>query len=321
MKKRRVSFVVRTVISWRLVRSSAVLLRANTDLLIFPIVSAFLTLLVMATFGVSVLAIKGFDVQAVREISTEFRLVVMFLFYLVVYFVIFFSNTALVGAVMCMMDGGQPTIRDSLRIAYDRIGAIFGYALIMATVGMIFRWLYGRGGVPSRLVGPIVRRVLVFSILGLAWHLVTFLVVPVLVVENVGPIEAVKRSSRLVKNTWGEQIVGNTSIWLIFGAPVILIAIAAAPLLSIALRSPQDLFTILIVYAIVMVIVTLLLVQMALQGIFSAAVYRYAAGQRVADEFDETVLRNAFRPRPSSLASRMRNITRRNRTQASPHDS
>ena len=321
MTKRRNSFVVRTVISWRLVKSSAALLRANTDLLIFPIVSAFLTILVMATFAFSVLALNDFDVRAVRDISTESRFLLMFLFYLVVYFAIYFSNTALVGAVMVMMDGGKPTIRDSLRIAYERIGVIFGYAIIMATVGMIFRWLYGRGGVPARLAGPIVRRVLIFSILGLAWHLVTFLVVPVLVVENVGPIEAVKRSSRLVKETWGEQIVGNTSIWLIFSAPILIVAIASMPLLSRAVDSSNDLFTILVLYAVVMVIVTLLLVQMALQGIFSAAVYRYAAGQYVADEFDESVLRNAFRPRPSSLATRIHNLARRERRQGSPHDS
>ncbi len=321
MAKRRNSFVVRTVISWRLVRASADHLRANTDLLIYPIVSAFLTILVMAIFAVSVLAYKDFDVRAVRDLSAGARLGVMFLFYLVVYFVTYFSNTALVGAVLRMMDGEQPTIRESLGIAWDRLGVIFGYALIMATVGMVFRILFGRGGVPMRLAGPIMRRVLVFSILGLAWHLVTFLVVPVLVVENVGPIEAVKRSSRLVKETWGEQIVGNTSIWLIFSAPIVLFGLLALPGLTVALRSSQDVFTILVLYAFVMVIVTLLLVQMALQAIFSAAVYRYAAGKEVVDQFDETVLRNAFRPRRSSFATRIRRVVRRTDEQGMAHDS
>ena len=75
--------------------------------------------------------------------------------------------------------------------------------------------------------------------------------------------------------------------------------------------SSQDVFTILVLYAFVMVIVTLLLVQMALQAIFSAAVYRYAAGKEVVDQFDETVLRNAFRPRRSSFATRIRRVVRR----------
>lgn len=314
MGKRRSSFLERIVISWRLVRASSVLLRANTDLLIYPIVSAFLTILVMAAFVFSVLAFKDFDIRAVASLSTGARLGLMFLFYLVVYFVLYIANTALVSAMLAMMEGEQPTIRDSLRIAYDRLGVIFGYALIMATVGLIFRWLYGRGGVPSRLAGPIIGRTLMFSIVGLGWHLVTFLVVPVLVVENVGPIEAVKRSTQMVKNTWGEQIVGNTSIWLIFSAPILIFAIAAAPLLYWGVNHSNDLVTILVLYLFIMIIVTLLLVQMALQGIFSAAVYRYAVGQQAPNEFDESVLRAAFRPKPSGFATRMRNLARRNRT-------
>ena len=126
-------------ISWRLVRASARVLRANSDLIIFPIITAFFTLLVMATFAVSLLAIKGFDVQAVTDSSYTFKFFALFLFYIVEYTVIFFANTALVGAVMIMLDGGQPTIKDGLRIARARVGAIFGYAIIMATVGMIFR--------------------------------------------------------------------------------------------------------------------------------------------------------------------------------------
>ena len=311
MARKPSNFAGRAVISWHLVRSSAVHLRANTDLLIYPIVSAFLAISVMAVFAISVFAYKGFDVNAVRNSTSGFRFVVTFLFYLVLYFVTYFANTALIGAVLSMMDGERPTIRDSLGIAWERIVSIFGYALVMATVGMFFKWLYGRGGIPSRLLGPVMRRVLAFGILGLGWHLVTFLVVPVLVVENVGPIEAVKRSASLVKETWGEQIVGNTSIWLIFSAPIVLFALLAAPLLFVALRSSQDMFTIVVLYGFVMVIVTLLLVQMALQGIFSAAVYRYATGQHLDEEFDESVLRNAFQQRPDAAVSRLRNRIRR----------
>jgi hypothetical protein len=320
MAKRRNSFMVRTALSWRLIRASAAHLRANTDLLIYPIVSAFLTIVVLLVFALSVLALKGFDVWAVRNTSTGARLLVMFLFYLVVYCVTYFTNTALVGAALRMMDGERPTMRESIAIAWERRDVIFGYALIMATVGMVFRWLYGRGGLPSRLAGPILRRVVVFSFLGLAWHLVTFFVVPILVVENVGPIEAVKRSSRLVKETWGEQIVGNTSIWLIFSAPVIIFVLLVTPLLSRAVDHANIGYTIVALYAVVMVIVTFLLIQMALQAIFSAALYRYAVGLPVADQFDETVLRNAFRPRPSRIATRVRSVVHHNDTTGPSHD-
>ena len=40
---------------------------------------------------------------------------------------------------------------------------------------------------------------IVTSLVGLAWNLATYLVVPVLVIEGVGPVEAIKRSAGLLK--------------------------------------------------------------------------------------------------------------------------
>jgi hypothetical protein len=104
------------------------------------------------------------------------------LFYVVQYFVIFFCNTALVGAAMIRLRGGDPTVGDGFRIAVSRIQPILGYALIAATVGMVLRAISERSGLLGRLV---------IASVGLAWNLATYLVVPVLVVEDVGPIEAV----------------------------------------------------------------------------------------------------------------------------------
>ena len=99
---------------------------------------------------------------------------------------IFFCNTALVGAALIRLRGGDPTVADGFRIAASRVGPILGYALIAATVGMVLRAISERSGFLGRLV---------VSLVGFAWNLATFLVVPVLVVEDVGPIEAVQRSA------------------------------------------------------------------------------------------------------------------------------
>ncbi|MEZ4610600.1 MAG: DUF6159 family protein [Caldilineaceae bacterium] len=71
-------------------------------------------------------------------------------------------------------------------------------------------------GLPGRLAGPVVRRVVVFSFVGLAWNLITYLVVPILVVENIGPRQAIQRSTALIKKTWGEQVVAYVSTGLLF---------------------------------------------------------------------------------------------------------
>ena len=134
--------------------------------------------------------------------------VLAFLFYVVSYTVIFFCNTALVGAAMIRLEGGDPTLRDGFRIAFDRLPQIIGYALIAATVGMILRWISERAGIVGQII---------IGIIGFAWNIATFLVVPVLAVEKVGPIEAIKRSAGLLRRTWGEQLVGNAGIGIVFG--------------------------------------------------------------------------------------------------------
>src|SRR5690606_12092796 len=141
-----------------------------------------------------------------------------FLFYLCQYFVIFFFNTALVGAAMIRLEGGDPTVSDGLRIARERMGAILGYAAIAATVGLVLRALEERAGFLGRIV---------IGLIGLAWTLATFLVVPVLVSQNVGPVEALKESVRLLKRSWGENLAGNVGIGLAFGLITAVVAIVS----------------------------------------------------------------------------------------------
>ena len=68
----------------------------------------------------------------------------------------------------------------------------------------------GRSKSASGIVGRIVG-----SLVGLAWSLVTFLVLPVLVIEQIGPIQAVKRSAELFKHTWGENMIANAGIGIV----------------------------------------------------------------------------------------------------------
>lgn len=301
----------RLSISFRLVKASIQVLMANSDLLIYPILSAFGLLLVLAVFTGTIFAVNGFDLDAVANSSFGFRFAAFFLFYFVTYTVIIFANTALVGAVMLMLDGGQPTVGNGFRIAKDHIQYILGYALLMATVGMIFRWIFQFGGFAGRLIGPTIRRMVLASVFGLAWHLVTYLVVPVLVVEGIGPIGALRRSSHLLKKTWGEQIAGNMSIWLLFSFPLFLVIAAGYPLAASAVKNSSETYAIFVLYLYIMAGLTLFLIKSTLEAIFSAVVYRYAVEGLPAEGFDESLMKNAFRPGRSGFSSRAHELVRR----------
>ena len=53
------------------------------------------------------------------------------------------------------------------------------------------------------------------GLLEVAWAAITYFVVPVLVVDGVGPIEAIKRSSAILKRTWGEAVAGEGGLGII----------------------------------------------------------------------------------------------------------
>jgi len=272
--------------SWNLVKASWAVLRADKELLIFPIISLVAVSLVTLTFlvpGFFWFISSGSSNHSAW--SNPLFLVFLLAFYLAQYTVVFFCNTALVGAAMIRLDGGDPTVSDGFRIASERIGKIVAYAFISATVGMFFRWLSEKG-----FLGRIVA-----GLIGVTWNIATYLVVPVLVIEDVGPIEAIKRSAALLRQSWGEQIAGHVGISVVFGFAMLGIMLAAVPVMIgvIALKS-----VVLIVGTVLALIVILMgmgLLSSALNGIYTAAVYKYATTGNPGEFFDKDVVAQTFR--------------------------
>ena len=187
---------------------------------------------------------------------------------------------------MIRLDGGDPTVRDGLRIASSRIVQIIGYAAIAATVGLILRLIEERAGFIGRWIAGLV---------GLAFTVATFLTVPILVSRDVGPIEAVKESAALLKKTWGENIIGNAGMGVVFFL-FYLGAIGVGLLFIFTVAQTGSVPLIILVCAIVaLAVIGLALVQAALQGVYSAALYRYATDGNVGESFSSTLLGEAFR--------------------------
>ena len=270
--------------SWGLVKASGSVLMQDKQLLVFPLISSIATILVGACFILPMLGLGALDGLSDGAVDTGVY-IVAFLFYTSQYFVIFFFNAALVGAAMKRMDGGSPTVRDGLNIAMSKVGSIFGYALIAATVGMILRAIQERVGFLGKIV---------VGLLGIGWTMATYLVVPVLVARDVGPVDAVKESAALLKKTWGENVIGQAGlgsafVLLTFGALLcgIALVIGAVFTKSVAL-------TIIAAIIAIVAMVALALIHAALSGIYAAALYRYAVGGQATLGFDSAVLENAF---------------------------
>lgn len=212
----------------------------------------------------------------------------LFVFYLVQYFVIIFFNTALAGAAMMRLRGEPASVSAGFAMARAKLLNILGYALIAATVGLLLRMLQERLGFIGRLV---------IGLLGLAWTVATFLVVPVLASEDVGPVDAVKRSVALLRRTWGENLIGHAGLGAVFGLLMFFAILLSALLVGLAFAS-QSVGAIVTAMALVVVGLTLLgLVQASLQGIYSAALYRFAESGQAGIGFEPAMLEQAFKPK------------------------
>jgi hypothetical protein len=267
--------------SFVLVGASAQVLRQDTHLLLFPIISAVAMLLVLAAF-----ALPLFGLASIDGIGRGGAYSAAFLFYVVQYFVIFYFNTALVGAVMIRLDGGSPTLGDGLRIANGRLGTILGYAVISATVGVILRAIQERVGFIGRFIA---------GLLGAGWAVATFLVVPVIAAGAHGATGAIAESTALLKRTWGENVAGQVGLSAAFGLLYFFLAAGAVglTLLLVQLAAAPALYVLLAV-VVVLAFLGCMLVHATLGGIYAAVLYRYAVGGSDAPGFGQPALASAF---------------------------
>ncbi|MCX7034811.1 MAG: DUF6159 family protein [Arenimonas sp.] len=270
--------------SWTLVKASAAVLRSDKELLLFPVISSIATLLVAATFMLPVIGLRLFEGGEIGILGA----MVGFAFYLCQYFVIFFFNTALVGAAMIRLEGGDPTVADGLRIARSKAGVILGYAAIAATVGLVLQMISEKAGFLGKIV---------VGLVGMAWTAASFLVVPILVSRDVGPVDAVKESIGLLKRTWGENVAGNVGIGMAFGLITMLVVVAVIAMVIAAAATGGATLAIVVAVIGALAIALVAVIQAALSGIYSAAVYRYAVDGIAPAGFAGPQLQSAFQPK------------------------
>lgn len=274
--------------SWALIKSSAAVLRSDKSLLVFPLLSGLCMLLVAASFLIPVGMMVLGDPHAGQDLQERMSAgsyLLLFAFYLVQYFVIIFFQTALTGVALMHLRGEPTSVRIGLALARAKLPQIFGYALIVATVGLVLRMIQERLGLIGRLV---------IAFIGLAWTVATFLVVPVLVSKDVGPVDAVKESVNLLKRSWGENLIGNGGIGIVFGLMMLLAVLVGGLLIAGAVALHSVVAIGLAVVVVVAGFILLGLIQSSLQGIYAAALYRYAEAGEASVGFDQALLQQAF---------------------------
>lgn len=242
-----------------LAKSSWGVLKADKELIALPAISGLASLIVAATFVLPLLATQDLQTDESPGLLTY---IILFAMYVALAYVTIFFNAALISAAHERLGGGDPTIRSALRGAASRAGKILPWAIVSATVSIILRAIEERAGTLGRIVA---------GLAGVAWAVVTFLVLPIIVIEGLTVGDAIKKSGNLFKRTWGENLAAQVGFGLI-GFVAMLPAIAVAFLgISAGGAAAGVAIAIAVLWAI---LVTMVIA--ALSGIFQTALYHYA---------------------------------------------
>lgn len=284
--------------SWDLFKQSGRVLMSDKQLLVLPILSSISCILVLLTFALPL--IFAVDWHTVMTQAKQPRgsgggmqmqpwyPVVLFAYYFVNFFVITFFNSALIACAIRKFNGEPATLKDGLGVAMSRLPQILAWSAVAATVGVILQMVQERLG----FVGKII-----MNLIGMVWTVATFFVVPVLVVEKVGPISAIKRSVEILKKTWGESLITNLGIGAVTTVLVLVgvLFLVGAGVLSIVMQSPWPIAVMGGLFLIYMVAISL--IATTLKGILLAATYQFASTGSVPSGFNPDMLSQAFKPK------------------------
>lgn len=275
--------------SRQLAGASWAVLRQDKELMVLPLIAGIASIAIAATFLVPVaLTSKTTDVAGETTFQAgPLQYVLLFAMYVVLAYVAIFFKTALLCGADERMRGGNPSLSSALAGAASRAGRILPWAIVSATVSVILRAISERSGLLGRIV---------VGFVGMAWAVVTFLVLPILVFEGVGVGDAVKRSTAMLKHTWGENLIVNAGIGLV---SMVLMLPAIVLLIAGAATGTALGFGTTIVIAVVWIIgVTCW--SNAMSSIFQLALYRYATDGTAPAAFAAADLPGAFQPKGGS---------------------
>lgn len=276
--------------SWALTKTSFRVASQDKELMLLPILSFLAS---AASFALVIgVAWKGHLLPQITNETTgdvrPLQFALAALLYLILAFIQTFFAAAVVAGATERLAGGNPTVGSSIRKASSKIGRILAWSAVVATVNIVLQMLRERGGSAGRIVA---------GLGNMAWSLATYFMVPILLFEDVPLTASVGRSGSLFKKTWGEQVIGNGGVGLVFGVAFMLLLFIGMFLVQPLVAAHRWVEALPIIAVIVMVGLVLAALQAVVQGVYKAALYRFATTGQTASGFTPEQMQGSFAPK------------------------
>jgi len=265
-------------------KGSWAVLRQDKELMALPIIGAIVMVLTALALGIPLLAVLDSMETTTPTGETTLSnagLGIGFVALVLGYYLMVLINQIFAGGVVhgayTRMTGGDPTVMSSIGAAASKAAQLLPWAVATGTVGLILDALRDRG-----FIGKIIAGMISF-----AWKTATFLVLPILVIEGLGPKAAYNRSRELMRNHWGES-ANATFGFIIIGI------VAAVPGMALVYLAGSTENIGLWALAVVWLAGTTVVIN-TLNGVMRAALYLYTVNRQVPSEFQGAGLEMAFR--------------------------
>lgn len=266
-----------------IVSESWAILKQDKEMMLFPIMSIISSLVASESLGILYLSVlpKGVESE-LSEGNTIVVYGVLFIYYVVMFFILNFFQAGIYIIAHGRFSGKDLSFKDGIDGALHNAGKIFMWSVISSTVGILLNIIVDK----FKFIGVIIAK-----ILGAAWNVMTYFSLPSLVIGNKTISESFKDSALMIRKTWGETIIVNFGVGLIFG---VLMFLGLALSIGIMVLAPS-LFVFMSVLALYVVYVIILsIISSTLGSIFKLALYEYASTGVMPAGFSPEVISGAI---------------------------
>jgi hypothetical protein len=260
---------------WELAKVSLRVVRRRKRIVLFPVLGILALFTLLGTFvGGTVLAL-GVSIEKLASVLAAVIVLDLGL-NIVLYFLLVLLNAGIAVFALELFDGRTPTVFASLRRTLRGGRPLFLWALIAAVVTTIIHLFQVLG--PALTIG--------LAVAGFLWTFFVPLVAPIVLFEGLGPVRAMRRSTRIRRSTWVEGVSGFVSVYVMF----ILLGLVAVlpPLVGFLIAGPVGLAIGLIPAAVYLI--PLFFAGTTTKSVLVAVVYRYGTTGEIPAEFRGTVL-------------------------------
>lgn len=207
---------------WKMSKLSMSVVKKDPELMIYMFISGFLSLLAMIGMSLPQYLEQSWTVDAEGQMTGAYMGFV-FTGYMVISIIVTFWNSAIVANSHIRLTGGDPKFMDGVSAAMSKIHIIVLWGIIAGTVGLLLKIL--NQAARGQKGGAAVFAMILTAIGAAVWWMMTFFMIPHLILENQSLGESLRSSKNLFHKSWGENITSGLGINFIGGFFVVLIGI------------------------------------------------------------------------------------------------